>query len=680
MDGTIIGLKKKGNIGKCICQHYHGHITHKHPNCPVHNNIHFHKKPCEQHSKSECGCFYDYWYIFLGLALLILGAVILIFTQGIYLDDDDSIHHYDDDGKNKHDCPDVYHRYSHQSYDGTGNTANKDNGEEYGKVGETFPRYLPNEYSDNKGQPAGYSRPNPRHISNYLCEQDDGDDDGDDDSGYKYIDDDDNNSHWNNDDDSSKSSDEDDDFHIKQVDDDLFILHLDDEDDDHAPKKDKHQRYWLSSITWLWGQFIDHTITLGDLDHTDFMQYNITGDPVYDPHNNGRMMMIPRTVHREDHYGVRQQFNSLSSYIDSSSVYGVKDQRLHRIRKYEYGKVWLSDDDHMPPINQWGLDNQPVNTDDFYLFGDIRGNEHIGLIALHTLWLREHNYWAEHYYHKYPTWTDEKLFQMARKRVIAEIQSITYNEFLPSLLGEKIKIECYNEYDPVDPRIYNEFNTGAYRFGHSMVNEDIHSRNTHDGKMKRIYNLKDVFFTPEHYKNKSVSVDEILLGFIKQKANKIDVKVVDSMRNAEVHGQPFDLVSLNVARGRDHGLPNYMKMRNHFGGEPVYDWYDITKNKKVVHKLSNLYGNNGWNDVDLYIGVISEDKYPKSHFGYTLHHIIKDQFKRLMSGDSYFYLWDSDLTYDKDDIHKTTLKDVILRNTNINDYHVKDNVFYFHKH
>ena len=678
IDPNIIGLKKTQPV-QCICHRYHGHLTQRHPNCPTHSHHKHHCEPQHMHVSAStlCGYCYDYWYIFLGILVIGIFIIGLVCTHRIYSDDDD-FHGFDDDDS-KHACKDIYHAYSHQSYDGTGNTKDKDTGQEYGIVGEMFPRYLPSEYNDGKEQPGGYTRPDPRYISNYLCTQDDdtGDDDDDDDNGYIYIDDD-----GHHDDDSSSSDDDDVHVNIHQVDDDTFVVQVDDDsdDDDNGKKKDKNPRYWLTSMTWLWGQFVDHMITLSNSNHTEFIFYNITGDPVYDPHGNGKMMGIPRTVYKYDNYGVRQQFNGLSSYIDSAAVYGVDNQRLHRIRNYQHGQVWLSDDDHMPPLNQWQLDNAPVNTNDFYLLGDVRGNEHLGLTAMHTLWLREHNYWAEHYYKKYPTWTDEKIFQTARKRVIAEVQSITYNEFLPALLGEKIPVECYDEYNPVDPRIYNEFNTAAYRFGHSMVNDHVHARHTNDGSIKHNYKLKDIFFTPDHLKNKSVSVDELLFGFLKQKANKVDVKVVDSMRNAEVHGEAFDLVSLNVARGRDHGLPDYLKLRNHFGGKPVYDWYDITKNNEVAYKLKQLYGVNGWNDVDLFIGLAAEDKYPGSHFGYTLHHIIKDQFKRLMSGDAYFYLWDSDLSYDKDDIHKTTLKDVILRNTNINHLHVKDKVFYYHKH
>jgi peroxidase len=68
--------------------------------------------------------------------------------------------------------------------------------------------------------------------------------------------------------------------------------------------------------------------------------------------------------------------------------------------------------------------------------GDVRVNEHVGLATLHTLWMREHNRLAADLQLLNPHWGDETLFQEARRIVAAEVQHITYTEFLPVVLGQ----------------------------------------------------------------------------------------------------------------------------------------------------------------------------------------------------------------------------------------------------
>lgn len=63
-------------------------------------------------------------------------------------------------------------------------------------------------------------------------------------------------------------------------------------------------------------------------------------------------------------------------------------------------------------------------------------NEQVELALIHTIWLREHNRIADVLAQMHPNWSDEAVFQETRRIVIAEIQHITYNEFLPIILGQ----------------------------------------------------------------------------------------------------------------------------------------------------------------------------------------------------------------------------------------------------
>ena len=128
------------------------------------------------------------------------------------------------------------------------------------------------------------------------------------------------------------------------------------------------------------------------------------------------------------------------------------------------------------------------------MLGDNRVNEQPGLTVFHTVWVREHNRLAKQLAYLNPHWDDERLYQEARKIVIAENQHVTYNEWLPLVLGTDYMAELdilpvtygyNNNYDPkviiivisdafifniqVNPAILNSFAAAAFRFGHSLI-------------------------------------------------------------------------------------------------------------------------------------------------------------------------------------------------------------------
>lgn len=98
---------------------------------------------------------------------------------------------------------------------------------------------------------------------------------------------------------------------------------------------------------------------------------------------------------------------------------------------------------------------------------------------MHTLMAREHNRIAKALSQVNPHWDDETVFQEARRINIAEIQHVTYNEFLPILLGKDVmekfgllleKNNYWDGYDPnVNPGVIDAFAAAAFRFGHSLL-------------------------------------------------------------------------------------------------------------------------------------------------------------------------------------------------------------------
>ena len=69
---------------------------------------------------------------------------------------------------------------------------------------------------------------------------------------------------------------------------------------------------------------------------------------------------------------------------------------------------------------------------------------------------------------KHPTWRDESVFQAARRVNVAMLQNIIAYEYLPAFLGDSLP--PYKGYKPdVHPGISHDFQSAAFRFGHTMI-------------------------------------------------------------------------------------------------------------------------------------------------------------------------------------------------------------------
>ncbi len=164
------------------------------------------------------------------------------------------------------------------------------------------------------------------------------------------------------------------------------------------------------------------------------------------------------------------------------------------------------------------------------------------------------------------------------------------------------------------------------------------------------------------------------MGLAKQIAEEIDTLVVDDVRNF-LFGLPgaggFDLLSLNIQRGRDHGLGSYNDVREELGLKRITNFSEITSDLGLQTKLANAYEN--IDQIDLFIGGLAENDFASSLIGETFHTIITDQFVRLRTGDRFFYLNDPDLLAIVPEIKNVRLSDIIRRNSNVDN--IQDNVF-----
>ncbi len=436
-----------------------------------------------------------------------------------------------------------------------------------------------------------------------------------------------------------------------------------------------------SGFLWQWGQFLDHDIDLtGPALPTESFDIPILpGDAFFDPLGSGTASL---PFHRSLHTTVgtstqREQVNEITSFIDASNVYGSDAQRAAALRRFDGSGRLKTSRRRMPPRNTDGLPNAPSDLDPtMFLAGDVRANEQVALTVMHALFVREHNRLAGRSKllkslrealggdaNDTPL-TGEERYQLARILVGAEMQAITYNEFLPVLLGPT-GLPAYAGYDAgIDATIANGFSTAAYRFGHSMVTPTLSRLNRQlTDKPVGPLPLKEAFFSPQKLRKGRLA--PYLRGLAVDRSQAIDTLVVDGLRNF-LFGLPgqggLDLAALNIQRGRDHGLADYNAFRTALGLTAVSDFDEITSDPDLQNTLFALYGN--VDDIDAWVGCLAEDRYADSLLGELAFAAIKDQFERLRNGDRFWYqhhlppgmvAW----------VESRTLSKIIRRNTKV---------------
>jgi hypothetical protein len=356
-------------------------------------------------------------------------------------------------------------------------------------------------------------------------------------------------------------------------------------------------------------------------------------------------------------------------------VYGSGLARALELRELDGSGRLKTGPGQLLPFNVNGLPNAPSTDPSFFLAGDVRANEQIGLTALHTLFVREHNYWAERLARFTPP-SDDLRYELARIIVWAEIQAITYREWLPALLGPE-PLPPYRGYDPsVDATIANVFSTAAFRVGHTLLNETLLRLDRCGLEIPAGHiSLADAFFNPQEVIDHGI--DPILRGLARQPAQRVDPFVVDPVRNF-LFGPPgaggLDLASLNIQRGRDHGLPGYNRVRMDYGLDPKASFDEVSSDPAVRAALSSVYAS--VDEIDPWVGGLAEDHLPRAMVGELIATVLRDQFRRLRDGDRFFYQRILPPLFVRV-IESQRLSDIIRRNTQIRGELQRD-VFHVH--
>lgn len=393
----------------------------------------------------------------------------------------------------------------------------------------------------------------------------------------------------------------------------------------------------------------------------------------------------------------REQINQLTSFIDASQVYGYSEQFSRDLRNISLegeDNGYLREGVHFPNQKSMlpfaaptdGIDcrrDLSESTVNCFTAGDIRVNEQVGLLSMHTIFMREHNRIAKVFNEINPHWTGEQIYQESRKIVGAQMQHITFKQWLPKIIGEdgmKLMGE-YKGYNPSEnPSITNEFATAALRFGHSLINPILHRLDWDFEPIEQGHlPLHKAFFAPWRVVYEG-GVDPLLRGLISVPAK---LKKPEQNLNTELterlfttaHAVSLDLAAINIQRGRDHAIKSYMSYRK-FCNLPTTETFDgltdIT-NQHVRDKLKKIYGHP--DNIDIWAGGILEDQLPGAKVGPLFRCLLIEQMKKLRDGDRFYYENPSIFKPEQlDQIKQTTLGRILCDNGD-NITRVQDDVF-----
>ncbi|MCR6636864.1 peroxidase family protein [Devosia sp.] len=407
--------------------------------------------------------------------------------------------------------------------------------------------------------------------------------------------------------------------------------------------------------------------------------------------------------------------------------------------------------------------------DAHFMAGDGRANENIALTAVHHVFHSEHNRLVDHtkeviladatamlaagateaqaiaFLNEWLVtpvtsvpdtvgevdalvWNGERLFQAARFGTEMQYQHLVFEDFARKMQPQIDVFVAPVGYDvTIDPAIVSEFANTVYRFGHSMLTESIDRLDPNFNAADMA--LVDAFLNPIAFDNggtiqADVAAGAVVRGMTRQVGNEIDEFVTDALRN-NLLGLPLDLATINLARGRDTGVPSLNATRREFytmTGDsqltPYTSWFDFAMNLKNQTSIINFiaaYGTHetitgaltladkraaatlivlggtgapddrqdfldstgdwasgpngvtitGLDDVDLWIGGLAEAIMPfGGMLGSTFNFVFETQLENLQNGDRFYYLARTAGMNFINELEQNSFASLIMQNTN----------------
>jgi len=470
------------------------------------------------------------------------------------------------------------------------------------------------------------------------------------------------------------------------------------DDENGKPKVETIEFLNLLAASWI--QFMNHDWTNhGDTDPKNSIKVKLPSGDRARRRYQLTELVIGKTQRDPTRNGPEEPactsfINEVTHWWDGSQIYGSDQATQNRLRSLKMGKMRLRDDGTLPL-------ERGTNVEDT----GFRRNWWVGLSMLHTLFVREHNAICDMLYDAYPTWDDNRLFNVARlinAGVMAKIHSIEWTPaILPNqaletglnsnwygLLTYKFRKgkarKTLSEINIRNPElggiVGNPINQHGCVFGlseefvevyrlHSLLPEtlQLHSRGQQGPPqpvpLPATRQRGSVVITNTH------AMSDLFYSFGKQHPGKLVLNNYPRfMQELSVAGNPFlDIGTVDIVRARERGVPRYNEFRSQLGLTPIQGFGDLTDDAVVLRKLRDVYGDNPdkVDDLDLLIGTLAEDKRPTGFgFGETVFQIFIVSASRRLQADRFFTDSYNEDVYTPEGlrwIDRTDFKTVILR-------------------
>ncbi|MBC7774103.1 MAG: peroxidase [Phycisphaerae bacterium] len=409
-------------------------------------------------------------------------------------------------------------------------------------------------------------------------------------------------------------------------------------------------------------------------------------------------MFIPKTQPDPTYQNGKEEtpvtfINEVTHWWDGSQIYGSDQETVNRLRSGIDGKLKLNDDLTLP-INSKGIEET----------GFVR-NWWVGMTMLHTLFTREHNAICDMLKSHNPDWDDNRLFNVARlinAAITAKIHSV---EWTPAILPNKTLENALNANwygmltnlfhsgthrktvadinvrnpelggvvgNPINkhgaPYGLTEEFTEVYRL-HSLLPETLKIRTLANKDQMEEIRFPDTRQAGSRKLTKRVGLSDLFFSFGNQAPGALELNNFPKfMQELSIpFFAVFDMGAVDIIRARERGVPRYNEFRRQLGLKPISSFDDLTDDKEVVRKITEVYGDKPEDveKLDLLVGTLSEGHRPTQFgFGETMFQIFILNATRRLQADRFYTDCYTAEYYTKeglDWIDKTTLKTVILR-------------------